>query len=47
MKQRKLGAELTVSAIGIGCMGMTYAYGGQEEAKSIETLRRAVALGVT
>jgi aryl-alcohol dehydrogenase-like predicted oxidoreductase len=47
MKHRKLGAELTVSAIGLGCMGMTYAYGGQEEAKSIETLRRAVDLGVT
>ena len=47
MKHRKLGADLTVSAIGLGCMGMTYAYGGQEEAKSIETLRRAVDLGVT
>lgn len=47
MKQRKLGADLTVSAIGLGCMGMTFAYGGQEEAKSIETLRRAVDLGVT
>ncbi|MGE0008068.1 MAG: aldo/keto reductase [Parvibaculaceae bacterium] len=47
MKHRKLGADLTVSAIGLGCMGMTYAYGGQEETKSIETLRRAVDLGVT
>lgn len=47
MKHRKLGADLTVSAIGLGCMGMTYAYGGQEEAKSLETLRRAVDLGVT
>jgi len=47
MKHRKLGADLTVSAIGLGCMGMTYAYGGQEEAKSIETLHRAVELGVT
>ena len=47
MKQRKLGANLTVSAIGLGCMGMTYAYGGQVESKSIETLRRAVDLGVT
>jgi aryl-alcohol dehydrogenase-like predicted oxidoreductase len=46
MKHRKLGADLTVSAIGLGCMGMTYAYGGQEEAKSLETLRRAVDLGV-
>jgi len=47
MKHRKLGADLTVSSIGLGCMGMTYAYGGQEEAKSLETLRRAVDLGVT
>lgn len=47
MKHRKLGAGLDVSAIGVGCMGMTYAYGGQEEAKSIETLHRAVDLGVT
>jgi aryl-alcohol dehydrogenase-like predicted oxidoreductase len=47
MKHRTLGTDLTVSAIGLGCMGMTYAYGGQEEAKSIETLRRAVDLGVT
>lgn len=47
MKHRKLGADLAVSAIGLGCMGMTYAYGGQEEAKSIKTLRRAVDLGVT
>lgn len=47
MKHRKLGADLTVSAIGLGCMGMTFAYGGQEETKSLETLRRAVDLGVT
>ena len=47
MKHRKLGNDLDVSAIGLGCMGMTYAYGGQEEAKSVETLRRAVDLGVT
>ncbi|QIG46468.1 aldo/keto reductase [Nordella sp. HKS 07] len=46
MKHRTLG-KLTVSAIGLGCMGMSYAYGGQEEAKSIATLRRAVELGVT
>jgi len=46
MKTRKLGA-LEVSAIGLGCMGFTAAYGGQEEERSIETLRRAVDLGVT
>src|SRR6185369_6632904 len=47
MKTRKLGSNLQVSAIGLGCMGMSHAYGGQEEEKSIETLRRAVDIGVT
>ena len=47
MKQRKLGADLSVSAIGLGCMGMSHAYGGQEESAAIATLRRAVDLGVT
>jgi aryl-alcohol dehydrogenase-like predicted oxidoreductase len=46
MKKRKLG-PLEVSAIGLGCMGFTTAYGGQEEQASIDTLRRAVDLGVT
>ena len=46
MEQRKLG-DLQVSAIGLGCMGFTAAYGGQEEAASIATLHRAVELGVT
>lgn len=46
MKTRKLGKDLTVSAIGLGCMGMSHAYGGQDEATSIKTLHRAVDLGV-
>ncbi len=46
MKKRKLGT-LEVSAIGLGCMGFSGTYGGQDEAQSIETLRRAVDLGVT
>jgi aryl-alcohol dehydrogenase-like predicted oxidoreductase len=46
MKTRKLGKDLTVSAIGLGCMGMSHAYGGQDEAQSIETLHRAVEIGV-
>ncbi|HEY6631216.1 MAG TPA: aldo/keto reductase [Rhizobiaceae bacterium] len=47
MKHRMLGAELSVFPVGLGCMGMTYAYGGQDEADAIRTLHRAVELGVT
>ncbi|MBO0903972.1 aldo/keto reductase [Jiella sonneratiae] len=47
MHQRKLGTELTVSAIGLGCMGMSHAYGGQDEAESIRTLHRAAEIGVS
>ncbi|KSV82488.1 aldo/keto reductase [Ensifer sp. ENS08] len=47
MKTRKLGSELTVSTIGLGCMGMSFAYGAADEAESIRTLQRAVDLGVT
>ena len=47
MQKRKLGQELSVSAIGLGCMGMSHAYGGQDEKEAIATLHRAVELGVT
>jgi aryl-alcohol dehydrogenase-like predicted oxidoreductase len=46
MQQRKLG-QLSVSAVGLGCMGFTAVYGGHEEKASIATLERAVELGVT
>jgi aryl-alcohol dehydrogenase-like predicted oxidoreductase len=46
MKTRKLGQDLEVSAIGLGCMGMSHAYGGQDEETSIKTLHRAVEIGV-
>jgi len=46
MKMRKLGKELTVSAVGLGCMGMSHGYGGQDEQEAIRTLHRAVDLGV-
>lgn len=46
MEQRILG-EFTVSAIGLGCMGLSQAYGVQDEEASIRTLHRAVELGVT
>jgi aryl-alcohol dehydrogenase-like predicted oxidoreductase len=44
MKRRKLG-ELEVSALGLGCMGMTPVYGEPDPAEAIATLRRAVELG--
>jgi aryl-alcohol dehydrogenase-like predicted oxidoreductase len=46
MKTRKLGT-LTVSAQGLGCMGMSEFYAGQDEAESIATIHRALELGVT
>jgi aryl-alcohol dehydrogenase-like predicted oxidoreductase len=48
MEQRKLGTGgLTVSALGLGCMGMTFAYGAADEGESIRTVHRAIELGVT
>ena len=46
MKTRKLG-QLEVSAIGLGCMGMSEFYGNQDEKEAIATLHRAIELGVT
>ena len=47
MEQRKLGNDgLQVSAIGLGCMGMSFAYGGGDDAASARTIGRAVELGV-
>jgi aryl-alcohol dehydrogenase-like predicted oxidoreductase len=44
---RKLGDALEVSAIGLGCMGMTYAYGTPDEGESEKTILRAIDLGCT
>jgi aryl-alcohol dehydrogenase-like predicted oxidoreductase len=46
MKTRVLGKTLTVSAIGLGCMGMSEFYGSSSDAQSIDTIRRALDLGV-
>ena len=46
--QRKLGkAGLSVSALGLGCMGMSEFYGSTDEAESIATIHRALDAGVT
>jgi aryl-alcohol dehydrogenase-like predicted oxidoreductase len=47
MQRRKLGsAGLEVSALGLGCMGMSQSYGEADEAESIATIHRAIELGV-
>ncbi|GII61174.1 oxidoreductase [Sphaerisporangium krabiense] len=47
MKQRTLGQGLTVSSLGLGCMGMSEFYGAGDDAESVATLHRALDLGVT
>ena len=48
MISRQLGRNgITVSAIGLGCMGMSPVYGQPDEAESLATIHRAIELGVT
>jgi len=46
LKRRKLGTQgLEVSELGLGCMGMSFAYGPADEGQSLRTLHRALELG--
>ena len=48
LQQRTLGdGDLTVSALGLGCMGMSEFYGTPDENRAIKTLQRAIDRGVT
>ena len=48
MQKRKLGNNLEVSALGLGCMGMSFSYGPpKDEQEMIALLRAAVERGVT
>src|SRR3982074_420881 len=47
MQTRTLGQNLEVSALGLGCMGMSEFYGTADEGEAIATIHRAIELGVT
>ncbi len=48
MQYRRLGnSSLVVSALGLGCMGMSEFYGGTDETESIAAIRHAIDLGIT
>jgi len=46
MQRRKLGSNLEVSALGLGCMGMSEFYGARDDAQSLAVLERAVEMGI-
>src|SRR6266568_3775471 len=47
MKKRKLGSQgLEVSILGLGCMGMSEFYGSRDDSESIDTIHRALDLGI-
>ena len=48
METRTLGTQgLSVSALGLGCMGMSSAYENRDESEAVQTIHRAIELGIT
>ncbi len=48
MRERRLGKSgLAVSAMGLGCLGMSEFYAGRDEAEAVATIHRALDLGLT
>lgn len=47
MQTRKLGKELVVSALGLGCMGTSGVYGAADETEAIATIHKSIDLGCT
>jgi len=46
MQRRKLGTDLDVSALGLGCMGMSEFYGARDDEQSLAVLEQAVEMGI-
>jgi aryl-alcohol dehydrogenase-like predicted oxidoreductase len=48
LERRTLGdSELSVGAVGLGCMGMSHSYGHADESEAVATIHRALEIGVT